>query len=165
MSYAIHTLRVVFYDISFLKYIHFFNLLTKTKNEELEHNLPSHPMPHPPQPQSSTDFAKPEPSSKIGTVMKIRQWNQHSSSHTGTSKKVATCDITSRCSSKQPMVLCIGREFLHRCIECALFSTISVPGEEPKCLWRLPMDILTITMLAMCPKSRRATYFKPNVET
>ena len=30
----------------------------------------------------------PEPSSKIGTVMKIRQWNQHSSSHTGTSKKV-----------------------------------------------------------------------------
>ena len=59
MSYAIHTLRVVFYDISCLKYIHFFNLLTKTKNEELEHNLPSHPMPHPPQPQSSTDFAKP----------------------------------------------------------------------------------------------------------
>ena len=74
------------------KYIHFFNLLTTTKNEELEHNLPSHqtphPMPHPPQPQSSTDIAKPEPSSKIGTVMKIRQRNQHSSSHTGTSKKV-----------------------------------------------------------------------------
>ena len=74
------------------KYIHFFNLLTKTKNEELEHNLPSrqtpHLMPHPPQPQSSTDFAKPEPSSKIETVMKILQWNQHSSSHTGTSKKV-----------------------------------------------------------------------------
>lgn len=32
-------------------------------------------------------FVKPEPSLKIETVMKIRHWNQHSSS-TGTSKKV-----------------------------------------------------------------------------
>ena len=48
------------------------------------------------------------------------------------------------------MVLCIGREFLHR-----LHSDRHFSGEEPKCLWRRPVEILTPNHACHAPQNEK----------